>query len=104
MSQTTDTQAAAAQPATPDSVQELRAENERLRERLAALDAELAEVQARANAAVAAWQDRAYWLDRWHLDLNAIMRRRGTAEVRGLLRAVRAPLRLLRKATRAARS
>ena len=27
------------------------------------------------NAVVAEWQERAYWLDRWHLDLNALMRR-----------------------------
>jgi tetrahydrodipicolinate N-succinyltransferase len=83
---------------------QLQQEVERLRARLAALEAELVEVQAHANDAVAEWQERAYWLDRWHLDLNALMRRRGTARVRGLLRAVRAPLRLLRKASRAVRS
>ncbi len=54
-----------------------------------ALEAELVEVQARANAAVAQWQERAYWLDRWHLDLNALMRRPGAAEFRAALRAVR---------------
>ncbi len=67
----------------------LRRENERLRARVAALESELVDIQARANAAVAEWQDRAYWLDRWHLDLNAIMRRPGAAQFRGVLRAVR---------------
>jgi hypothetical protein len=30
-----------------------------------------------------------YWLDRWGLDLNALMRRRGAAEVRAAMRAMR---------------
>ena len=67
-----------------------RAENERLRARVRELEDELVEVQARANAAVAHWQERAYWLDRWHLDLNALMRRRGASEFRALVRALRA--------------
>ena len=67
-----------------------RVENERLRQRIAALEEELVETQARANAAVAKWQERAYWLDRWHLDLNALMRRPGASEFRAGLRAFRA--------------
>jgi hypothetical protein len=66
------------------------AENERLRARVAALESELLEVQTRANAAVAEWQDRAYWLDRLHIDLNALMARPGANEVRVTLKAVRA--------------
>lgn len=88
---------------TQTNEQQLQAEIERLRSRLAALESELVEVQAKANDAIAEWQDRAYWLDRWHLDLNALMRRRGTARVRAVLRAVRSPVRLLRRAVRAAR-
>jgi hypothetical protein len=65
------------------------AENERLRARIAALEAELVEVQSRTNAAIAKWQEQAYWLDRWHLDLNALMRRPGAVELLGALRAVR---------------
>jgi hypothetical protein len=68
---------------------DLAVENERLRARLAALEAELVEIQARADAAVAAAQERAYWLDRWHLDLNALMRRPGAAELRASFRAAR---------------
>ena len=67
----------------------LEAENEQLRARVSELEAELVDVQARTNAAVAEWQERAYWLDRWHLDLNALMRRKGAAEFRALLRALR---------------
>ncbi len=66
------------------------AENERLRARVAALEAELVEVQARTNAAIAKWQEQAYWLDRWHLDLNALMRRPGAVELLGTVRAARA--------------
>lgn len=64
-------------------------ELERLRARVAALENELVEVQARANAAVAAAQERAYWLERWHVDLNELMRKPGAKEFRALLRAVR---------------
>ena len=65
-------------------------ELEQLRTRVAALEAELVEVQARADAAVAEWQDRAYWLDRLHIDLNAVMRRPGANQLRLVLKAVRA--------------
>ncbi|MCW3028758.1 MAG: hypothetical protein JWN81_1969, partial [Solirubrobacterales bacterium] len=67
-----------------------QAELERLRARVATLEAELVEVQARADAAVAEWQDRAYWLDRLHVDLNALMRRPGANQLRLVLKATRA--------------
>ncbi len=66
-----------------------QAENELLRARVAALEAELVEVQASTNAAIGQWQERAYWLDRLHLDLNRLMERPGANEVRLALRAVR---------------
>jgi hypothetical protein len=70
--------------------QQLEAEIEALRARLATLETELVQTQARANASVAKWQERAYWLERWHLDLNALMRRPGAAELRAAVRALRA--------------
>jgi len=79
---------------------QLESENERLRDRVAALEAELVEVQSRANAAVAEWQERAYWLDRWHLDLNGLMERPGASEFRAGLRAVRSVMRLAVRAKR----
>jgi hypothetical protein len=69
---------------------QLQAENERLRARVAALESELVEVQAHTNAAIGQWQERAYWLDRLHLDLNKLMERPGANELRLALRAVRA--------------
>jgi hypothetical protein len=86
------------------SLAEAQAENERLRARMQALEEELLETQARANAAVARWQERAYWLDRWHLDLNALMRRRGAAEFRAGLRAFRSVTRMFRRTARRLRS
>ena len=80
--------------------QQLQAEVQRLRARVQQLESELLEVQQRANAAVAEWQERAYWLDRWHIDLNALMRRRGAEELRGAVRAVRAVVRAVRTAKR----
>jgi hypothetical protein len=80
--------------------QQLAAENERLRARVAALESELVEVQARTDAAIAQWQERAYWLDRWHLDLNALMRRPGAAEMRAGVRTVRSVVRAFRRARR----
>jgi hypothetical protein len=62
---------------------------EELLRRLEALERERSEEIARANAALAAAQDRSYWLERWGVDLNAVMRRRGAGELLTLFRAVR---------------
>jgi hypothetical protein len=80
--------------------QQLQADIERLRARVDELEAELVDVQARANAAVADWQERAYWLDRWHLDLNALMRRPGASQLRAAVRAVRSVVWGLKRAKR----
>jgi SAM-dependent methyltransferase len=74
-----------------------------LQDRVEALERERVERAARANAAVAAAQDRSYWLDRWGVDLNALMRRRGASELRAGLRAVRAVYRPARRAASRAR-
>ena len=44
--------------------EELREENARLRARVAELERQLGEQAAAANAAIAAAQERAYWVDR----------------------------------------
>jgi hypothetical protein len=54
---------------------------------------------AKAHEALAAAQYRSYWLDRWQLDLNALMRRRGASELRAALRALRAIYRALYNAS-----
>jgi hypothetical protein len=81
---------------TPDE----RAELERLRARVAELERERFEHAERANAAIAAAQERAYWLDRWHLDLNAVMARPAATRARALARRLRAPIRASRTVKR----
>jgi hypothetical protein len=76
------------------------AEVQALRARVAELEAELVEVQARANAAIGEWQERTYWLERWHLDLNRLMQRRGAAEFRAVLKALRSVAWALKRAKR----
>ncbi len=68
---------------------ELAAENEQLRARVVALERELAEAAARANATVARAQERIYWLDRWHIDLNALLRRPAARHVPALIDGLR---------------
>ncbi len=75
---------------------EERAELDALRARVGELERERAEQVARANAAVAALQERVYWLDRWHLDLNALMARPGAAELRAGVRVLRGVIRRVR--------
>ena len=82
------------------SAGELTAENAALRDRVAQLESELAEQAARTNAIVAAAEERTYWLDRWHLDVNELMRRPGAAQFRAALRLVRWPVRQLMAAKR----
>ena len=50
-----------------------QAEVERLRARVAELERELADRTERANVAIAAAQDRIYWLDKWRIDPNRVL-------------------------------
>ena len=81
---------------TPDQHQEI----DRLRARVAALEKELVEQAARTNEIVGHAQQQTYWLDRWHLDLNALMRKRGAAELRALIRGLRYLTRAAKKVKR----
>jgi hypothetical protein len=65
-----------------------------LRARLAALEVEHAEEIARLQAALAAAQERAYWLDRWHVDLNRSMTTPWGRAARAVVRALRTPVRI----------
>jgi hypothetical protein len=72
----------------------------RLRARVAALEQELVEQAERSHRIVAESQERLYWLDRWHVDLNELMRRRGAAEFRGAVRILRGVLRRVKRIKR----
>jgi len=80
-----------------------QAEIQRLRARVAALEAELVEQAERTARIVADAQRRTYWLERWRIDLDALMRRRSAGTLRAVLRTLRAPVRALRRASRALR-
>ncbi|HYV16946.1 MAG TPA: hypothetical protein VE972_13115 [Conexibacter sp.] len=73
----------------------------RLRARVAVLEHELLEQAQRTARIVADAQERTYWLDRWHLDLNALMQRRGASEARSLVRLVRGAARAAKRVKRA---
>ena len=77
---------------------------EALRARLEELERERHNQTARANAALAAAQDRNYWLDRWNVDLNALMRRRGARQARAVLGGTRQLVRAARASRARARS
>jgi hypothetical protein len=64
-------------------------EVERLRERIAALEEQLADQAARTNRAIAAAQERIKWLDRWQVDLNPVMERPAAEVARKVFRALR---------------
>ncbi len=72
----------------------------RLRARVAALEAELLEVEARANRAVVEAQEKTYWLDRWRIDLNEIMERDAIRHTREGARQMWAACRALTRVTR----
>jgi uncharacterized coiled-coil protein SlyX len=60
-----------------------------LQSRVSELEAQLAE-QTRATAAlVAEAQEKLYWLERWHVDLDALMRKRGAMQTLELVRGAR---------------
>jgi hypothetical protein len=59
--------------AVPGPTVEQESEVEALRARVAELERELAFRTERANAVVAAAQDRLYWLERWKIDPNRVM-------------------------------
>lgn len=82
--------------ASPEEVSEV----ERLRARVVELEREKFELAERTNRVVAETQERVYWLDRWHLDLNAIMRKRWTSDLRAALRMARLIFRQLLKGVR----
>jgi hypothetical protein len=47
------------------------------------------------NRVVAEAQQQGYWLERWHIDLNALMQKPGAEEFRAFVRAVRVVTRKL---------
>jgi uncharacterized coiled-coil protein SlyX len=85
-----------AEPTTDPREAELAA----LRARVAELEDQLAQ-QAQATAAlVAEAQDKLYWLERWHVDLDRVMRKPGAVQALDTLRGARRLVWSLRKLKR----
>jgi hypothetical protein len=60
-----------------------------LRARVAELEAQLERHAQQTAALVAESQEKLYWLERWHIDLDRIMRKRGAVQALDALRSVR---------------
>ena len=71
-----------------------------LRARVAALEAQLAEQTRATTAIVAEAQEKLYWLERWHVDLDAVMRTRGARRTLELVRGARLRVWQLRRLKR----
>jgi hypothetical protein len=81
-----------------------QSEIERLRARVAALEAELADTEAWANRTVAEAQEKTYWLDRWHVDLDRLVNRPSVNWIRKTARGARSVVRIVRRLKRRPRS
>ena len=68
--------------------------------RIAELEAELAEQSRRTASVVAEAQEKLYWLERWQVDLDAVMRKPGAVPTLETLKRVRSWTRQLRKLKR----
>jgi hypothetical protein len=82
---------------TPD-----HAEVEALHARIADLEAQLAEQTRVTNELVARSQEKLYWLERWHIDLERVMSRRSAQLALQALKPIRESFRALRKLKRRA--
>lgn len=71
-----------------------------LHARVAVLEAELAEQARRTASIVAEAQEKLYWLERWQVDLDVVMRKPGAVPALEALKRVRSLARQLRKLKR----
>jgi hypothetical protein len=79
---------------------ETQSEIDRLRALVDQLEGQLAEVEMWANRAIVEAQEKTYWLDRWHLDLNALMRRPAAYRIRAAGRVTRSVYRAASRLSR----
>ena len=79
-----------------------QAELDALNARIAELEAQLDEQARATNAIVARSQEKLYWLERWHIDLDRLMLRRSARLMLAALKPVRAVVRRVRRLKRRA--
>jgi uncharacterized coiled-coil protein SlyX len=71
-----------------------------LRARVAALEAQLAEQARATNELVARSQEKLYWLERWHVDLDAVMEKPGAERLLETVKKGRSVFRAVKRAKR----
>jgi uncharacterized coiled-coil protein SlyX len=86
-------------PQTDEQTAEIAA----LRARVAELEAQLTRQQQETAALVATAQEKLYWLERWHVDLDRVMRKPGAIQALDALRATRGVVWKARKLARRAK-
>ena len=99
MSETQQTPDAAPTTETP-AAEHQAAEIAALRARVAELEAQLAEQARATNALVARSQEKLYWLERWHVDLDRVMARPGAEQALEGVKKLRGAVRAVRRAKR----
>lgn len=85
-----------AEPQTDPRDEEVAA----LRSRVADLEAELAEQARRTAGLVAEAQEKLYWLERWHVDLDKLMAKPGAIPALDALKRVRSASRSVKRTKR----
>jgi SMC interacting uncharacterized protein involved in chromosome segregation len=85
-----------AEPQTDPRESEIAA----LRARVAELEDQLARKDAETAQMLATAQEKLYWLERWHVDLDRLMRKPGAIPLLDALRSVRAVTWKVRKLKR----
>lgn len=71
-----------------------------LRQRVADLERQLAEQARATNVVQARAQEKLYWLERWHVDLDRVMARPGALAALEAARRARAGFRAVRRLKR----
>jgi hypothetical protein len=72
-----------------NDVDDQTAEITALRARVAELEEQLARKDAETAQLVATAQEKLYWLERWHVDLDRVMRKPGAIPLLDALRSAR---------------
>ena len=75
-------------------------EVERLRRRVAELEAQLEQQSRATNAIVARSQEKLYWLERWQIDIERVMGRRSAQVALEAVKRVRGVVWALKRARR----
>ena len=86
--------------ATKPDIDARDAEIGRLRSRVTELEHELAEQSRRTARIVAESQEKLYWLERWGVDLDRVMKRRGAEPALEAARRLRGVFRLFKRLKR----